>query len=337
MIKFFPESALVQLEFEKVKTLLALHCRTEYAKAKADTLRVHTKKEFIETELNQSNEFKVLLQSAQYFPNEFVLNMQKELKLLGIPGAVLKGEDFLRIKKLAENTGNIFRWFDNERRETNPGLAKVIEDTYYEKVINELIDEILDETATVKDTASEELLQIRISLLKKRNELRRMFDKIVAKLNKNGYLADIEESFMNGRRVLAVFAEQKRMVKGVMHGESDSRKTTFIEPEETTELNNEIFSLEHDESREVYRILRTLTQKLSVYASLLKTYHNIAGDYDFIRAKAKFAGEYAGNYPQVNDKAHVHLINAYHPLLLLYNAKNSKPTIPVNLNLNDKQ
>ncbi len=337
MIKFFPESALVQLEFEKVKTLLALHCRTEYAKTKADNLRIHTRRDFIETDLQQTNEYKILLQSGQYFPNDFILNMQKELKLLGIPGAVLKGEDFLRIKKLAENTGNIFRWFDNERRDANAALAQVINDTYYEKVINELIDEILDETGTVKDTASEVLEQIRMSLFRKRGELRRMFDKIVAKMNKNGYLADIEESFMNGRRVLAVFAEQKRMVKGVLHGESDSRKTTFIEPEETTELNNDIFSLEHDESREVYRILRTLTQKMSVYASLLKTYHNVAGEYDFIRAKAKFALEYQGNYPQVSDRANLQLINAYHPRLLLYNAKNNKPTIPVNLHLNDKQ
>ena len=220
-MKFFPESALVQLEFEKVKTLLALQCRTEYAKAKTANLRIHTKKEFIETELQQSNEFKILLQSSQYFPNDFILSLQKELKLLAIPGAVLKGEDFLRIKKLAENTGNIFRWFDNENRVAYSGLAKVINDTYYEKVINQLIDDILDETGNVKDTASEELEQIRMSLYRKRNELRRMFDKIVAKLNKSGYLADIEESFMNGRRVLAVFAEQKRMIKGVLHGESE--------------------------------------------------------------------------------------------------------------------
>ena len=216
-------------------------------------------------------------------------------------------------------------------------LSKVIDNTYYERAVIELIDEILDETGYVKDTASEELDRIRMNLYRKRNELRRLFDKIVSKLNKQGYLADIEESFMNGRRVLAVFAEQKRMIKGVLHGESDSRKTTFIEPEETTELNNEIFSLEHDESREVYRILRTLTQKLSVYSSLLKTYHDIAGEYDFVRAKAKFAAEYNGNYPMVSDKAHVQLMNAYHPLLYLYNAKNNKPTIPVNLTLNDKQ
>ena len=337
MIKFFPESALVQLEYEKVKTLLALHCRTEYAKQKAAALRIHTKKEFIEKELQQSNEFKFLLQGNQHFPNEFVLNLQKELKLIGIPGAVLGGDQFLHIRRLAANTQDIFRWFDTDRRTAYPGLAGVISDTYYEKAVMALIDEILDETGHVKDSASEELANIRMSLYRKRNELRRLFDKIVSKMNKQGYLADIEESFMNGRRVLAVFAEQKRMIKGVLHGESDSRRTTFIEPEETTELNNAIFSLEQDESREVYRILRELTRHLSVYATLLKTWHDLAGEFDFIRAKARFAVEVNGNLPQVYDKAHVQLIQAYHPLLLLYNKANNKPTIPVNLTLNDKQ
>ena len=336
MIRFFPESALQQLEFEKVKTLLAEYCRTEYAKHKANNLRIHTKKEFIETELQQTNEYRLLLQGGQYFPNDFAHNISKELKLLSIPGAVLSGEQFLFIKKLAENTGNIFRWFDTERRIAYPALTKVVADTYYEKTINELINDVLDETGNVKDSASEALAEIRMKLYRRRNELRRVFDKIVGKLNKQGYLADIEESFMNGRRVLAVFAEQKRMIKGVMHGESDSRRTTFIEPEETTELNNEIFSLENEESKEVYRILRKLTEQLSVYASLLKTYFDIAGEFDFINAKSKLAIAVGGNYPQLFDKAHVKLINAYHPLLLLYNQNNNKPTIPVDLSLNDK-
>ncbi len=336
-MKFFPESALVQLEYEKVKTLLALHCRTEYAKDKADNLRIHTKKEFIITELQQSNEFKLIQQSGQHFPNDFTHNLHKELKLLGIPGAVLSGEQFLLIRRLTSNANNIFRWFDNERRTAYPALAKVTSDAYYEKLIIEMIDDILDETGQVKDSASEELSNIRMILYRKRNELRRIFEKIVGKLNKQGYLADIEESFMNGRRVLAVFAEQKRMIKGILHGESDSRRTSFIEPEETTELNNTIFSLENDERKEVYRILRKLTQDLSVYSSLLKTYHAISGEYDFIRAKAKFAVEYNGNYPVVMDKAHIKLIQAYHPLLYLYNKTNSKPTISVDINLNEKQ
>lgn len=335
-MKFFPASALEQLEFDKVKSLLAEYCRTEYAKEKAGALRIHTKKEFIDTELQQAYEYKLLLQNSQHFPNDFTINISKELKLLSIPGAVLSGEQFLLIDKLAANTADIFRWFDNERRLAYPALTKVIEETYYEKIISELINDILDENGQVKDSASEELAAIRMNLYRKRNELRRLFDRIIGKLNKQGYLADIEESFMNGRRVLAVFAEQKRMVKGVMHGESDSRRTTFIEPEETTALNNEIFSLENDESREVYRILRQLTQQVSVYAALLKTYFNIAGEFDFIYAKAKFAVAYNGNHPQVFDKAHVHLVNAYHPLLFLYNQKANKPTIPVTISLNDK-
>jgi DNA mismatch repair protein MutS2 len=334
-MKFFPESTIHQLEFDKVKELLALHCRTEFARHRSLNLRIHTKKEFIEMALQQSNEFKMIVQSGQYFPNDFSLNIAKELKLLSIPGASLSGEQFLLIRRLAENTNNIFRWFTAEARDTYPGLTKVIDNNYYEKNIKILIDDVLDEGGIVKDNASEALADIRMKLYRKRNELRKVFDRIVQKLNKQGYLADIEESFMNGRRVLAVFAEQKRQVKGVLHSESDSRRTSFIEPEETTELNNEIFSLEYEEQKEVFRILRKLTQQLSVYAELLKSYHDLSGEYDFIRAKAKLAIDINGNYPQVQDRAHVNLINAYHPLLLLYNQKNNKPTIPVNLKLDD--
>ncbi len=335
-MKFFPESTLHQLEFDKIKELLAVHCRTEFGRSRALQLRIHTKKEIIEKELQQTNEFKIILQSGQYFPNDFPTNISKELKLLSIPGASLSGDQFLLIRRLTENTNNIFRWFDAERSIANASLAKVIADSYYEKLIRQMIDDVLNETGIVKDNASEDLAKIRLNLYRKRNELRKAFDRIVSKMNKQGYLADIEESFMNGRRVLAVFAEQKRMIKGVLHGESDSRRTSFIEPEETTELNNQIFSLEYEETKEVYRILRALTQQLSIYAPLLKTYYEIGGEFDFIKAKARLAEDIGGNYPQLQDKAHVKVINALHPLLYLYNKKLDKPTIPVNLSLNEE-
>lgn len=335
-MKLFPESAVVQLEFDKIRTLLEQYGKTEYARLKSRELRIHTRLAFIETELRQSHEFRQLLQNAVYFPNDFVLNLSKELQLLGIPGAVLSGEQFVHIRKLAENTQAIFRWFDKERREAYNGLAKVIEGTYYEKQVVERINEVLDEQGGVMDNASEELRRIRISLYKKRADLRRVFDRVVSKLNKQGYLADIEESFLNGRRVLAVFAEQKRMIKGILHGESDTRRTAFIEPEETIELNNEVYSLENEESREVYRLLRELTARLSVHAELLRTYLEVAGEYDFIRSKARLAQDYNGEYPVVTDKAHVHVVNAFHPLLFIYNKRLQKPTIPVSLTLDEK-
>lgn len=326
----------MQLEFDKIKALLIDLCKSEFAKKKATDLRIHTKKDFIENELQQTHEFKLLQLNSQHFPNDHVLNLSKDLKLLSIPGAVLISDQFIQIRKLGVSIQSIFRWFDNERRIAYPALAKVIADTYYEKAILEMLDEVLDEYGNVKDNATDELQKIRMGLFRKRNELRRVFERVIARLNKSGYGADIEESFSNGRRVVAVFSEYKRQVKGILHGESDTRKTAYIEPEETIELNNDIYSLENEESREVQRILRKLTADLSVYAVLLKTYHSIVGEYDFIRGKARLAIDMNGEFPTLLDAAHIELINAYHPLLYLYNKRSGKPIIPLSITLNDK-
>lgn len=336
-MRLFPESTLQQLEFTKVKELLAAHCRMDLSRDKARSLIIHTKKEFLETALHQTYEYKILVDAGEFFPNDFTHSVSRELKLLAIPGATLTSEQFILILKLTANAANIYRWFNAERREGNPALAEVIRDSYYEKAIKEMIEAVLDDAGIVKDAASAELASIRMSLYRKRHELRKLFDRIVSKLNKQGYLADIEESFMNGRRVLAVVAESKRMIKGVLHGESDSRRTSYIEPEETTEINNAIFSLEYEETREVNRILKQLTAQLSVYAPLLQTYYSIAANFDFIFAKAKLAADYNGQLPMISDKAVVRLVNAVHPLLLLYNRKIQKPTIPVNLVLDNEQ
>ncbi|RYY38527.1 MAG: DNA mismatch repair protein MutS [Chitinophagaceae bacterium] len=336
-MKLYPESAPVQLEFDKICGLLHERCRTEYAREKALALRIHTRREIIATELLQSHEYKQIVQNAIHFPNDYVLNLRRELRLLAIPGSMLGGEELVAVRKLAETMERVFRWFDSERRIAFPGLAAVIEGTYYEKAIREMIDDVIDETGTVKDNASPELAQIRMSLYRKRQELRRVFDRIVSKLNKNGYLADIEESFMNGRRVIAVLAEQKRTVGGILHGESDSRRTAFIEPDETVELNNQVYELESDERKEVYRILKQLTKDLSIYAPLLTTYHAVSGEYDFIYAKAQLAIALHAEYPVLQDKPHINLVQARHPLLLMYNERSGKRTMPMDLQLDDEQ
>src|SRR4030095_12470914 len=106
--------------------------------------------------------------------------------------------------------------------------------------------------------------------------------------------------------------------------------------EETIGLNNEVFSLENEERKEVYRILRELTKDVSKYEPLLSTWHSIIGEYDFIRGKAKLAMDMRGEDTLVMDKSHVNLVEAYHPLLFLYNQKSNKPTIPLTLELNEK-
>ncbi|HEY8660934.1 MAG TPA: DNA mismatch repair protein MutS, partial [Hanamia sp.] len=119
-MKLFPPSPPHQLEFDKIKILLAAHCRSEYARKKADDLRIHTRKEFIEPQLLQTNEYKLLFQNFLYFPDDAVLNLSKELRLLSIDSSVLTGEQFLQIKKLANAIQQIFRWFSPDRKIAYP-------------------------------------------------------------------------------------------------------------------------------------------------------------------------------------------------------------------------
>ena len=335
-MKLYPESAYIQLEFDKVRAILVEQTQTLYGRQKAESLRIHTRKQFIELELRQSYQYLQLLSSGQAFQNDQVFNLAKELKLLSIPGAVLSGEVFIQFRNLAESIRGIFRWFDEERIHAFNCLYEVIKVTHFEKSISEQINKVIGEDARVVDNASVDLARIRMSLYRKRNEQRRSFEKIRNKLQKAGYIADIEESFLNGRRVLAIYAEHKRIVKGILHGESDTRRTSFVEPEETIEVNNEIYSLESDERDEEYRILRELTARLLVQSPLLKQYMEVLGEFDFIRAKAKLAQQMDAHLPHVVDHSGIKLVKAHHPLLFLYNKKQSKPVIPLDLVLDER-
>src|SRR6478609_3859414 len=130
-MKLYPESAEQQLEFSKVKNHLSAYCNTEYAKEKAEHLRIHTKKEIIALQLQQAFEYKLILEQKQVLPNDFSLNNSRSLKLLSIEGSVLQVEDFMHIRRLAFNSEKLFRWFDAERQLAYPALSKVLEDSHY--------------------------------------------------------------------------------------------------------------------------------------------------------------------------------------------------------------
>ncbi len=334
-MQLYPANAAEALEFHKVRDLLLLKCRTDAARERVQDIRFHTHKLHVERELLQAYEYKTILQSGGHFPNDFTRNLHKEIKLLSITGGVLSGEQMLAFMQLALSIKDILAWF-GKHNELFPTLRLLTENITYEKQIAETVSAVIDEMGIVRDNASRELMSIRSDLSRVRNEARRIFEGVLRRLNKAGYLADISESFLNGRRTAAVLAEYKRIVKGILHGESDTQKTVFIEPEETTELNNEIFSLERAEAREIQRILAQATKDLSRFAPQLESYYHLCGIFDFIRAKAQLGIDMAGNMPRISQHPGIHLEKAYHPLLYLHNKQNNKPTIPLNLEL-DRQ
>jgi len=336
MMLLYPANAVEALEFNKVSLLLKYKCRTDAARERMEDLRFHTRLDYVEREMVQTSEFKAVLQGGDHFPNDFIQNVQKELKLIQLPGAVLNEEQLMAIQQLALNAKDILQWF-RKQNDLFPNLKSLTDKTVYEKKISDIINGVIDESAHVRDTASKELMRIRSEMASRRNEVRKAFEAVLRKLNKLRYLADISEAFINNRRVVAVLAENKRIVKGILHGESDSQKTVFIEPEDTIELNNTIASLERAEIREIQRILAQTTALLSVFHTHLSGYYHLCGLFDFIRAKALLAIDMNACMPRLSPHPGLELIKAYHPLLYLHNKQQNKPTVPLNIRLDKAQ
>ena len=334
-MQLYPAHAANALEFNKICDLLINKCRTDAARERVADIRFHTRLEHMEKDLLQTNEFKTILLGSGHFPNDFTRNMQKELQLL-LPGGTLSGEQLLAFGQLTLSIRDILLWF-KKHPDLFPALHALSQNIAYEKEITDIISAVIDESGIVRDNASPALMSIRSELGKVRHEARKTFETALRRFSKAGYLADIGESFHNGRRTAAVLAEYKRIVKGILHGESDTQKTVFIEPEDTIELNNEIFSLEHAERREIQRILQQATRDIAVYSTQLRAYFQLCGVYDYIRAKALLAVDMNAGMPRLSPHPGLQFIKAYHPLLYLKNKNNNKPTIPLNITLDRQQ
>lgn len=324
------------LEFDKIRQLIASYCHGTLARETALTLKPQTDISFIKRSLNEVHEFSTMLTGGQVMSLNYGIHLQKELNLLRIKGSVLRAASFYQIKLLVENISTAFHFFKTHPS-VYPTLETIIYSTYEEKRIINYIDQVIDTDQSVRSDASEELYYIRTQLSARRNELQRVFSKTIQRLSKAGMLIESEQSIRNGRKVVAIYSEHKRQVKGIVHGISDTGKTSYIEPEESVELNNVIVELEQREREEIYRILKELTERLAPFHELLVTYQQIISQYDFIYAKAKLAVDMQANMPRITTHGVISLKNAYHPLLYLHNKKLNKPTVPLTLELNHQK
>lgn len=322
-------------EFEKICEKVAYYCRSRSSRQKAEELKPIGHRDTLTIVLKQTDEYKQNLARQGYFPDTYFEDFETEAGLLSVSGSTLVEAQFSRIRSASITVNAIVR-FLREREASFPHLIALAGPIHETDVIIKMIDEIIDAHAQVKDHASEELADIRYQLHSKRREADRRFRAFIVEMKKKGWLRDNEENFYNNRRVLAVPSEFKRDVRGLVHGKSDSGKTTFIEPETLVELNNEISELEQDEKIEVRRLLRELTDRLREHRELVKAYLDFLTELDFIRAKAIFAIDIKGNLPILEKNSTVELYDAVHPLLYLQNKALNKEVVPLNLKLDQQ-
>jgi DNA mismatch repair protein MutS2 len=185
----------------------------------------------------------------------------------------------------------------------------------------------------IRSDASPELNHIRRSINNRQRELDKEFRAIAGQMRQKGWLTDNEETFRNGRRVLSVPSEHKRKIRGIIHDESATGKTSYIEPEVVIEINNDIFDLEQDERREIFRILQQLSALLRPYTPQMRAYLGLAERFDVIQAKARIAVRMNGSMPQLKNEPCFGILKGYHPLLFLKNKELGKKTVPFDMTL----
>lgn len=336
MITFYPIDVPQRLEFDKVQTMLIDQSLGLCAAERLDQLTFLTDAAEIERLLKEVAELKQAIERGESLPLRGYADLRNDLKMLELDGYVLSLDSFRALLNLLQICRDLSRFFKT-RKDVDlifPILSKIVTEAQFDETILTDLEKVFDKEGNVRADASPELMRLRRLQGSKRKELDSVFRRILQNYASKNLLSDNLETFRNGRRVLSVPAEFKRQVRGIIHDESATGKTSFVEPEEVIDINNDLLELENEEKREIYKILSDLCQKLRPANNWLKGYLELIVRFDIIQAKAHLACKIGADMPeQIFDEPHFGWESAYHPILFYSNLKAGKRTIPFDFHL----
>jgi DNA mismatch repair protein MutS2 len=310
------ESSLEQLEFERVLEEIA-RCTTSSLGVEhlADMLPMIDKRT-IDWEISMVSEMRFFLQKGEQPPLNGIYDIRNALSLSKIGGSILNGEDLIHIATTIQSL-RLVRDFFSTRIDKSPSINELTSEIHSNKLLERHITDTVDDQGLIKDNASPALYKIRRDIIDKSASLRERLNRILRKVSDEELVTDEYVTLREGRLVLPVKTEYKRRIPGIIHGESNTGSTVFLEPAEIFDMNNEIAELTFAERREIERILKTITLEIGNDA----TYFQIGLDklklVDSIYARSKFAEKYNCIAPIISEKSEIRLIDARHPILIL--------------------
>jgi DNA mismatch repair protein MutS2 len=332
LMHYFDDHVVNDLEFDLIRIMLHDFCIGDTARMQAAELTPMTHRKSVENALLETEELRRIRTEEHGFPALEYKELGSEIRTLRIRESVLR-EDSFRTLASASDLVNAMLVFFDKREDDYPTLWKHFNSVWYTTEITEAIDKVFDNRGQVRDDASPELYRIRQEIASVRRKINRNFNKALKDFGDKGWLAETKEGFVNERRALAVMSSHKRKVNGVTLGSSKTGTITFLEPEANVTLNYELESLKDDERREIFRILKALTNDIRHHLPLIEAWNTLLTGVDFINARTRLALEMDGRMPGISDDQEVDLVNAYHPILLLTNKKNQQATHPQTLKL----
>ncbi|MDR9400493.1 MAG: DNA mismatch repair protein MutS [Psychroflexus sp.] len=327
---------LTDLEYPQVCQQLSEYCVTTSGKEKALVYQPFDKKRSLFFHLDMVEEYKSSQYQDHSIPNHGFDNIDHALDQLNIENNRLELISFRKIKTLSETANEQIRFF-NKHKGLYPRLHQLSSQVQLTDEIVDTIELVIDKFGEIRNNASARLADIRAQLNDVRSKIGSSFTRALQKYQQDDVLADIKESTLENRRVLAVRSMYKKRVDGKVMGHSKTGSIVFMQPSSTQKYDREFNHLLYEEDEEIKRILLWLTDFIRPHKELLKSYTQILTQIDIISAKVKYAELYNGIKPQITKEQHIELVDAYHPLLLIDNNKKQEKTYPQDIKLDKEQ
>ncbi len=337
----YPQNFEQKIGFDQIRQLLKEKCLSTLGEERVNEMAFTDSFEEVNERLELVVEFIRIIQEEDSFPDQYFYDVRPSLKRVRIEGMYLDEPELFDLRRSLETIRDIVRFLqrgDEEEGTPYPALQRLAGDIAVFPQLITRIDGILNKYGKIKDNASSELAHIRRELTSTMSGISRSLNSILRNAQSEGYVdKDVAPTMRDGRLVIPVAPGLKRKIKGIVHDESASGKTVFIEPAEVVEANNRIRELEGEERREIIRILMDFANTLRpAIPEILQSYEFLA-EIDFIRAKSHFALQTNSLKPSLEDAQLLDWRIAIHPLLQISLSKHGKKVVPLDIELNTKQ
>jgi len=331
----YPDTFEQKVGFDKVRELTLTRCLCALGEQRVKDVKFNSDPSVVFEWIEQTHEMKTICLMEDGFPTDGFVDITPALRKLQVEGQWIDENELQQLRRSLETIKQLLA-FVKRVSDKYPTIAKLATGINYYPYVIERIDSILDKYGRIKDNASAKLAEIRASIRAKEASVNKLVQGILRSARDQGVVeTDAQPTVREGRVVIPVAAANKRKLKGIVHDESATGKTVFIEPVEVVELNNEIRELEYDERREIVRILIEFADNIRPYLPELLSAYDFMGEIDFIRAKALLAIEFEGTKPILNSTTTgIYLRQARHPILQLSLKREGKAIVPLDIELN---
>ena len=337
----YPNNFEHKIGFDEIRSILKGYCLSTLGKEKVDEISFSTDYGVLSEQMLQVREFRRLRQEADDFPIQFFFDVRAAVSRIRLENTHLEEEEVWDLRRSLETISNIVKYLnrgetaaDDSIEYPYPALHRLTEGVVTFPAMIRRIDSILDKYGKIKDSASMTLAGIRHELAKTEGSISRTLYTILHSAQKDGLVdKDAAPTLRDGRLVIPVAPNLKKRIGGIVHDESATGKTVFIEPAEVVEANNRVRQLEAEERREIIRILTVFSDEVRPHvAEILQSYQFLA-QIDLIYAKASWADMTKAIEPALRQEPYIDWIQAVHPLLALSLAKQNKKVVPLDIQL----